>query len=478
MDPSTLISLLAFAVASPPAFPADSASLDLRLIRYDLDARIDYAAEQIAGTARLTVRNAGDTAVAAIPIVLYRLMSVDAVTDSAGEPLAYTQRIVSYEDEPKRQVNAISVSPPAPLPAGGAMTFVVRYGGYLLGYAETGSLYVRDHVDPAFTIMRDDAFAFPSLGYPSNRANAKHGLQAFDYVARLTVPDSLWVANGGRLRGRQVANGLATFVYENVKPAWRMDFAVAPYRVLDSGALHVVYFPNDSTGARRILAAAQRCLALYSRRFGPLTDGGDFTIIEVPDGYGSQADVSSIIQTAAAFADPSQQRQLYHEISHLWDVPPDEPFSPRLNEGLATFLEYSTADLLDGTAALDARLDLVRRWLQGMIGKHPELRATPLAEYGRAGLTDFSYSMGMLLFAVMHDVLGDAGFDAIVRGCHAVRSAGCTSLKTFVELAEGATPVDLHRFFADWVYSTHWTDAVVASTSMADLAAPYRAPAR
>jgi hypothetical protein len=292
-------------------------------------------------------------------------------------------------------------------------------------------------------------------------------------VARITVPDSLWVANGGRLRERQVAGGLATFVYQNLKTAWRMDFAIAPYRAIDSGALHVVYFPADSTGARRVLAAAQRCMALYAGWFGPLEGSGSFTVIEIPDGYGSQADVSSITQTAAAFTDPGQRRQLYHEISHLWDVPPTEPFSARLNEGLATFLEYYTADRLDSAATLEPRLEVVRKWLQGIVASRAELRTTPLTAYGREGLTDFSYSMGMVLFAVLHDLLGDEGFRRLIRDCH-VQHPQCRSLDEFVHRAERLAPQDLTRFFGDWVYSTRWVDAVAASGSMADLTARYR----
>ena len=457
-------------VQAPSPYP----DLGVRLARYELEARVDYDSEQVRGTARMTLRNGSSTPVLEIPILTYRLMPITAVTDSAGRSLPFVQQVVSYEDFRQQQVNFARVTLPVPLPPGGGTTVVVRYGGYLLGYAETGMLYVRDHVDPEFTILRDDGVGFPILGYPSYAANRKHGLPQFDYVARITVPESLWVANGGQLRERRVADGQATFVYENLKPAWRMDFAIASYRVLDRGTLHVVYFPADSLGARRLMTAAERSLALYTEWFGPLQGGGAFTVIEIPDGFGSQADVTSIIQTAAAFKDSTQRRQLYHEVSHLWEVPPSEPFSPRLNEGLATFLEYYTADYLDGTNALKDRLVIVHKWLQDMAARRPELRTTPLRDYGRKEMTDFSYSMGMILFAVMHDLLGAERFRRVIRECHLRHGARGGTLDDFVRTAKAVSPRDLSRFFEDWVYSTRWVDALTAAGSVEELAARYK----
>lgn len=463
-------------VRSPPLAPGYP-DLALRLTRYELDARVDYDSERVSGTARLTLRNASSTPVLEVPLVSYRLMPISAAMDSAGDSLAFTQQVVAYEDEPKQQVNFARVVLRAPLPPGASTTIVVRYGGFLLGYVETGMLYVRDHVDTAFTILRDDALAFPRPAYPSYAVMRKAGLQQFDYDARITVPESLWVANGGRLRERHAAHGLATFAYENIKPAWRMDFAIARYQVLDRGALHVVYFPADSTGAIRVMDAAQRSMAAYRDWFGPLRDTSGFTVIEIPDGFGSQADVTSILQTAAAFQDPDARRQLYHEISHLWDVPPGEPDSPRLNEGLATFLEYYTADLLDSTTTLEPRLDVVLRWLRDIATRRSELRATPLKDYGRQQMTDFSYSVGMVLVAVLHELVGDAGFRRVIRACH-VQQTGCRTLDDFVHIAEAVTPQRLTPLFGDWIYSTRWVDAVTASGSVRELVARYRMAGR
>ena len=75
-------------------------------------------------------------------------------------------------------------------------------------------------------------------------------------------------------------------------------------------------------------------------------------MIEVPDGWGSQADVTCILQTAAAFRDPARLVEVYHEVSHLWNVPATDLPSPRWDEGLATFLQFRMADERDGTTRL------------------------------------------------------------------------------------------------------------------------------
>ena len=67
--------------------------------------------------------------------------------------------------------------------------------------------------------------------------------------------------------------------------------------------MRVVHFPEDAEGARGVLQAAEACLALFSEWFGPLRGDAGFTFIEIPDGWGSQADVTAVIQTAAAFRD-------------------------------------------------------------------------------------------------------------------------------------------------------------------------------
>jgi aminopeptidase N len=353
--------------------------------------------------------------------------------------------------------------------------------------------YVRDRIDPAFTILRPDAWAYPEVGVPSFAARRARGFVYFDYLARVTVPAAiasdeepseageptaarpLVVANGGRLVERVPHDdGTVTWVYENVLPAWRMDFAIAPYGVLEDAGYRAYYLPGDSTAAPRVLAAVVHAMRRYTDRFGPLREAPPFAVVEIPDGFGSQADVTSILQTAAAFADSTRVNEVYHEVSHLWNVDPTD-VSPRWNEGLASFLEHQTAGELAATNALEERVAFIRQWLLDRFEKRPELREIPMIQYGGRGQTDLAYSVGMLMFDVLHRTVGREAFDRVIGGFYARYADTGASTDDFARLASEASGHDLAPLFDDWMYTTRWYDRIKAGATTEDFAAGYRA---
>ena len=370
----------------------------LQPTRYELDLRVDFKEERISGSAQITLKNTGASPAHEVSFLLYRLMTVTAVRGAGGEAIPFRQAIVAFEDEPKRQTNHVLVPFAPPLRPGMSAIVKIEYGGYLAGYIETGSLYIQDRVDEAFTIIREDADAYPTVRVPSSASNRVAGLPEFEYLARISVPESHVVANGGALVERTVRDGRATYVYRNIKPAWRMDFAIARFGTLEGPGLRVFHLPEDRAGAERVLKAAGASMVLYNEWFGPLHDAPAFTVIEIPDGWGSQADVTSILQAAAAFRDPARLHEVYHEISHLWNVSSlDRPFC-RWNEGLASFLEDLTQERLDSAPLLDKRAERMARWLLERAGSEPGLKSVPMIDYGQEGMTRYAYSTGMLMF--------------------------------------------------------------------------------
>jgi hypothetical protein len=441
-----------------------------------LDVVVDYAGGSLAGTETLHLRNVTQAPAGQVPLLLNRLMSVSSVTDPAGATRAFRQDIVLFEDDPLLQVDAVEVHLPRPVAAGDSVSLVVRYGGHLVGYTETGSLYIQDRVDHDFTILRQDAYAFPALGVPSRRANRTMGYDAFDFSVRVTVPEGLVVATGGEAAEPTRRDSLVTWSYHTVTPAPFMAIEIAPYEVLSRPGLHVFYFPQDSTGAHMVDRAVAGAMARYTDWYGALAGDPQVTVIEIPEMWGSQASLAGgIIQTADAFRDRGQLYQLYHELSHLWNPNDLDRPSPRWNEGLAMFLQWRVAGELDGWTGWDARLDRAEQILKSRCAPPRPCGTVPFARYGQEELTDLSYTVGQVMFYALYRTLGPDAFDRAYRDYFGrYRDTGGTAADLIATFHRVDPASD--QIFRDWYATTTWFDRLGAGESVRRIVEGYARP--
>lgn len=453
------------------------ADVTLAPTHYDLEIGIDYEAQTLCGRARITFTNVSDAPADEVSLVLYRLQQVRSVRDEAGNDLEFSQCVVGLDDYPVWQVNHIVVTLAEPLAPGEETAIDIAHDGYLLGYTETGSSYVRDSIDREFTIIRTDSRAYPMLGRPSVVSARALVAYDFSYSARITVPPELTVVCGGRLEGIEESDGTRTFEFTSVLPSWRMDFAIADYRELSRGPIRVCYLPGDAGGAEGVVGAAEDALEYFTDWFGSRPTASTLTFIEIPDGWGSQTDVTTIIQSAGAFTDPSRHREVYHEISHLWNVLPTDSPSPRWEEGLATFLEFLLKEEITGEQSV-AQLE---EWLFGVlletIERRPELREIPLVDYGRENLTDVSYRSGALFFGLLYRLEGHERFGRIISeyiSSHA-EAGGTTQDLVGVIVRLGGEHADV--LCRDWILTAGWADLIGAGATAEGLADHYRGPA-
>ncbi|MDH3455801.1 MAG: M1 family aminopeptidase [Gemmatimonadota bacterium] len=445
------------------------------LTRIELAVRVDYESERVVGTATLTLENASTTSLARVPLLLNRLMRVKAVRGTGGGALVHRQRITSFEDVGKFQVNAVEVDLPATLLPEESVRLAVAFEGYLVGYTEVGMLYVRDHVDWEFTILREDALAFPVVGVPSMRVNRAAAREPFDFEVSATVPQDLIVATGGEQIGRAVRNGLVTWRFRSREPAPYLIVTIAPYQVIEAGGLRVFHFPGDSVGAQMVLQASRRAAARLQEMFGPHERALALNVMEIPDGWGSQASLAGgIIQEASAFRDRDQMRQLYHEMSHLWNARDVDTPSPRWNEGLAMFLQDRLAREIDGwDGGADALQQTATRLLD-QCGSDQRCSRVPLRQYGNEHMTDLSYSVGRLMFAVLYHALGDEVFDRALYRHYQARKASGTSTDDIVRAFVDVGGPVAQSIFDDWLESAAWIKRLRDSDSLQAMFDGYR----
>lgn len=450
----------------PPLIP-------FQLTRLELEVRVDYERAALTGRAVLHLSNVSAHAVSEVPLLLNRLMTVSSVEGLDGVALPFQQDVVVFQDDSMRQVNAAVVRLGGAVTPGDSVAVVVRYGGRLVGYTETGSLYIRDHIDHAFTILREDAYAFPTLGVPSWSAIRAMAREPFAFSLEVAVPADLVVATGGQGLGTRSRDSTTTWTYRSEAPVPFLNIAIAPYRTLDEGGVRIFYLPEDSAGAGEVQRAVRGAVAQYTEWFGSLRQDIRLTVIEIPEGWGSQASLSAgIIETVDAFRDRAQRYQLYHELSHLWNAPDRDRPSPRWNEGLASFLQWRMAAQLDGWSGWDAWRARTEASLKARCAPRTPCATVPFALYGRDGLTGASYPVGSLMFYLLYQALGREAFDRTYRQFfQRFRDQGATT-SDLVAAFKAASPVG-ERIVSEWLLTTRWNERLASGQSVRDMLDEY-----
>ena len=279
----------------------------------------------------------------------------------------------------------------------------------------------------------------------------------------------------GGSRGERVAHdSVVTWTYHSGAPVPFLNITIAPYRVLETTGARIFHFPADSTGASMLRDGVTGALGRFEQWYGRLTTAPDLAVMEIPEGFGSQASLTAgVILQADAFRDRAQLRQLYHELSHLWNVPDLELPSPRWNEGLATFLQWRMAAELDAWNDWDARVTATTQSLMRRCAPQMACDSIPFSEFGKMGRTDLSYSVGFLMFYALHDVLGAESFDRAYRGFfQRYRERGATT----ADLASSFREADPRSaaIFSDWLLTTRWYARLRAGETLPQMMEGYR----
>ncbi len=448
-------------------------TIQLKPKNYKLDITIDYDKEQLKGICQLTIINSADQSVQAVPLLLYRLMQVNNITTSEGDTLTFTQQVVSFEDFQQLQANYIEVALNNSLNTYESTTIIIEYEGYLLGYLETGMTYIKDHIDPEFTIIRPDCYAYPEIGVPCWEVNYKAGLPEFDYEIKITVPDSQVAVNSGIFIGEKTGEGTVTYSYKSAMPSWRIDIPIAKYGRLENGNKRIFYLAEDSIRAEKIMQAMTNTIKLYTAWFGTLHDQNQFTLIEIPDGYGSQTTASCIIQSAGAFKDDERLYELYHEISHLWNAPKTDPQPPRWEEGLAMFLQYLTIEKLEQRNILEQQMQRRLQSLHKTLKENPKYQNIPIIDYGKQNVTRLSYSTGMLFFYTLYSVLGEQNFLNIIGSFYQRYYANGATTEEFINHVKNNSKIDLSKLFSEWFYKADYCRFIISGLSLKEIVQRY-----
>lgn len=343
----------------------------------------------------------------------------------------------------------------------------IEYEGHLFGYTETGMNYVKDNIDPGFTLLREDCYAYPVQGVPSLKKNQEAGFPDFNYTVTVHVPPGLRVVNGGRLISEKKVGELTEYVYASLKPSWRIDIAVGKYATISDRNFYIHHFSEDSAGAHQVMNYLNKAVDRYTAWMGQV-QFDSYSIIEIPDKWGSQTDVTCILQEASAFKNKGKLYELYHEISHIWNITSTDKFPCRLeSEGLAVFFQYLMMEKLNGrTGLLDSSAQRTFVRVKNKLHQDSLAAITPIIEYGSRGLTDMSYTKGMLFFYLLYRTIGEDEFMSALKSYRAKYTNGSSTQEFADSLLSKSKNKKIRKLVNDWILTSESSKQIASGVSI------------
>lgn len=466
------LALLALSLFPGPGI-ADSL---LGITHYALDLHLFPDEERMEAVAILKVENNSPRAVSSLPFLLYRLMIVKSVIDAEGRPMVFEQTLARLAEEPNFHVNQLVVKLAKPLAPGAALEVALTYSGTIYGYEEVMK-YVKDRISESYSLIRPDALAYPMLATPAWASLTNAYRTSFTYDLTVRAPAGYVVACGGNLISVADEKGTAVHTFRSKIPTWRMDIAIAKFRKSqdESARLAVYALAGDESGAATVLKGMKRVIDVYSKLFGPPASYQGYTAIEIPDGWGSQAADYYFLQTAAAFRDSKNMREVYHEIAHTWNAKakPGVDRCRWFDEAFASYFEALALREIDGQEAFVEELGQLRDIFVSRAAKDPKNAQIPIADYGSMELGDNSYTKGAWALYVLHALTGEDTFREIIATFLTESRGKQIDFHDFQRTAERVSARDLTPFFEEWIYGTESSRLLQRKLTVEEIAQRY-----
>jgi hypothetical protein len=465
-------------LAAAQATGLDIAEYELSM-RFDLEQRGPSAPlNTLSATAGITFVNKNEQPVTQVPVILYRLLQVEEVRNAKAEALRFTQRLERLDGWELYQANVVTIDLDRPLPAGDTTTIEIDYAGPMVGIQESGMLYVQDSLDPEFTIVRAESAIYPHLAEPTMDSllyRFGRGGDAFDQLVSITVPDNVVVASGLMLNDTRKKDGMTTWDYRSLLPNSQIIVPIAAYEVIEMAAVRIYFFAEDKEGAQRVAKGISGAMTLFEDWFGALAQDSSFAVVEIPEWYGSQALRPTVILDARAFRSPASMPELYHEISHFWNVKDPSLTPARWDEGLAMYLqEIVWRELDDDSEDLASTWNNAFKGLRRQLEEHPEYRDVPLILAGERNLTSvLSYRGGQLMFALLERRLGKERLLELLGAFYQTHADSGATSREFAEFVVSQAP-SAERIIDEWFLGGQYSDLVLAESSFDALVLRYQ----
>ena len=461
---AAVIMLALLAALLPPA-----SALDLMTTAYDIAWKVNPSKGTMEGSATISLRNDGKESVSSVTLLLNRLLKVSAVEAEDGDA-QFKQHVANDPsvDWASYPVNHVDVPFTAPLKPGQTTRLTLDYAGGLASGGEA-IRYAKDQICEELTILRMETYPYPYVAGSNPITQSR-----FSYRLAINVPDGYVVANGGIQGKTKRKDGWVTYRYSMPAPRWRLDVTIGKFDIFGSRSDGVVIYclPKYRQGAEHLLSATKDVTALFNGWWGPLKKESSLALLQIPDGYGSQADWPAVILTADAFVDSNRAIGLSHEMAHFYNPAGDKDPARWMSEGFATFVQLLVESHLLRTKLPDL-MESMRQEALAMSEKIPDMTKRPLDEYQHLGNTTPAYQVGSLAFHQLYLILGEQTFHKAIAELYNTHGVKPCDGKEWLKTVERASGRPLDKWADDWVFTNGCWESIKSDRRLDEIAGRY-----
>jgi aminopeptidase N len=411
-----------------------------RVSRYELDLEYKVAINRLTGSASITAVTLA--ALQTFTLDLSDALSVSKVTVNGSRPAHF-----GCSD------GKLNIALSASLPAGAALSIVVRYGGSPRPIRSLwGEVGFEELSNGVLVAGQPNGAAswFPCDDHPSSKAS---------YRIQISTDSPYRAIANGELVSRRVRAGHTIWTYEQAEPTstYLVTLQIGMY---DMHRLSKAVVPMRAALPERLrrnfnydFARQPQMMKLFVNLFGPYPLSSGYTVVVTDDDLEIPLEAQGISIFGANHCNGRRtaERLIAHELAHQWfgnSVTARRWRDIWLHEGFACYAEWLWSEDSDGPTA-DV---LAHRY-------HQRLRDSPqdllLSDPGPGDMFDDRvYKRGALTLHALRRLIGDDNFFALLRDWTTRYRHGTAVTDDFTGLAANFAQVSLRPLWEAWLYST------------------------
>lgn len=420
-----------------------------RVSRYELDLEYKVSSNRLTGTAAITATTLAS--LRTFTLDLSHALSVSKVTVNGKRPESF-----------RTSHDKLHVALASALPAGAALTVVVRYAGNPRPIRSLwGSVGFEELTNGALVAGQPNGAAswFPCDDHPSSKASYR--------IAIATDSPYYAIANGA-LTTRRTRASMTTWTYEQVEPTstYLVTLQIGMYgthRLAKSPVLMNAVLPDrlrhdfDHDFGRQ-----PQMMKLFVKLFGPYPLATGYTVVVTDDDLEIPLEAQGISIFGANHCDGSRrsERLIAHELAHQWfgnSVTARRWRDIWLHEGFACYAEWLWSEESGGRSADE--------WARHY---HHRLASSPqnllLSDPGPKDMFDDRvYKRGAVALHALRLTIGDRNFFALLRAWTERHRHATAVTDDFTGLAAQYADASLRPLWRAWLYAEPLPDLPAAS---------------